>query len=434
MASPRTLLAYGFAVSLTMGLSNAWPQAPKGPAAADGDGPKAALTTVVPLNRGAARNLSALVGLRRYAWARVWETDHAEAGVSVKAAEGTTAGETSVLASRLEADGFGVFRPWGDAAPLQATPSETSSPAFHAAGSLVSTTTLAFSSGLKGELERVVASHLGTMGLSAQNLTTGEDVSVNGGERFPTASTIKLAVMATAFDRLASGSGPFKSYYDTRRYDASTSQSGAGFLKDYRDGTPVELKEMLHLMITVSDNVATNMLTEWMGGPKAVNAWLAAHGFEATRMNSTIGGSMVNDPALAKSWGIGVTTPDGMRRLMVSIATGKSGTTSTTDEMLRLLGHQYFDDGIAATVPPTVWVGSKSGALGSSRSDVAVVAAPSATYVVAVYTKGNLDRRWERGAQPEEAIREVGRLLWRRWGVAPPPLAAWTPPEGVEAF
>lgn len=292
----------------------------------------------------------------------------------------------------------------------------------------VTTATTTFSPGFKGDLERVVAHHRGVMGLSLKNLDTGEELSVNGDEMFPTASTIKLAVLCTVFDELSSPSGRFKSYYDTRKYDLSTSAPGAGFVQRFKDGTKIEIKELLHFMVTVSDNTATNMLVEAVGGLQPVNNWLMNHGFEKTRMASTVFGRIVWDAKMRETWGLGVTTPNEMRRLTEMIATGQAGTTTATDEMLRLLGHQYFDGDIPAEIPPTIWVGSKSGAVNSSRSDNAVVASPGGKYVLSVYTRENQDTSWDSSNEAEANIREISRLVFKHYN----PTSTWTRPAGAE--
>lgn len=309
-----------------------------------------------------------------------------------------------------------------------ALPVEIRAAAAPTAALQITTATKSFSRGFRGELERVVAQHRGVMGLSLKNLDTGEQVDVNGNEMFPTASTIKLAVMCTVFDELSSPSGRFKSYYDTRTYDASTSVSGAGFVQRFTDGTKIELKELLHFMITVSDNTATNMLVEAVGGLQPVNDWLINHGFEKTRMFSTVFGKIVWDAEMRKVWGLGVTTPNEMRRLCEIIATGKAGTTTATDEMLRLLSHQYFDGGIPAEIPPSVWVGSKSGAINDSRSDNAIVSSPAGRYVLSIYTKDNVERSWGDKNEAEANIRAVSRIVFKHYN----PKSKWSRPAGTE--
>lgn len=295
--------------------------------------------------------------------------------------------------------------------------------------SATTSATTSFPPQFREELGRIVSSHRGSMGLSVRHLETGETVEINGDTTFPTASTIKLAVMCTVFDELCRPGGKFKGYYDTRPYDAATSTGGAGFLQNYKDGTKVELKELLHLMITVSDNIATNMLVEWVG-IDTVNKWLERHGFAATRMLATIGGRIVWNDDLRREWGLGMTTPNEMRRLLEMIVRGEAGTTSATDEMLRLMGHQYFDSGIAAEVPPTVWTGSKSGSLNAMRADNAIVASPNGTYVLSVYTANNADKRWLYANEGDASIRAVSRAAWKHFN----PGSQWQRPGGTERF
>ena len=263
------------------------------------------------------------------------------------------------------------------------------------------------------------------MGVSVRNLKTGETFVVNGDAEFVTASTIKTAVMCVAFDRLTSpSSGLFKGYLDSRPYDPATSASGAGFMRNFVPGTNVELKELIHFMMTVSDNTATNMLTEWLGGPAAVNEWLASKGLARTRLNSTVGGYQVWDQPLRAKWGMGVTTPNEMRRLMEMIHDGTAvASTTATEEMMRVLGRQYFDDLVGEQVPPTVWVGSKSGAVNASRSDTALVASPAGMLAMAFYTDNNVDRRWTPENAGERAIQRAVRAVWTHYNPDDP----WAP-------
>lgn len=292
----------------------------------------------------------------------------------------------------------------------------------------VTTATTTFSPGFVGSLEKIVAKHRGQMGISVKKIDSGEELQVNGDEVFPTASTIKTAVMCTVFAELSSPTGMFNDYYATRKYDATTSTGGSGFIQNYKDGTKIELKELLHLMITLSDNIGTNMLVEWVGIDR-VNQWLENNGFKETRLHSTIGGKIIWNAKLRKEWGLGKTTPNEMCRLMEMIVTGKANSsTSATDEMLRLLGHQYFDDHIAAEAPPTVWVGSKSGSLNESRSDTAIVASPAGMYVIIVFTKNNVDRRWNYQNEAEIAIQHVAREVYNQFN----PTNTWKRPPGTE--
>jgi beta-lactamase class A len=209
-------------------------------------------------------------------------------------------------------------------------------------------------------------------------------------------------------------------------------------MKLYREGTRVTLKQLLHLMITVSDNTATHMLGQWIG-TDAVNAWLERHGFKTTRLLVPwpFEGDADKDFVARKErwasfreWGMGVTTPNEMVRLMEMIADGRAGTPAACDEMHRILNHQYFDDGIAGQVPPWVTVGSKSGIQKHSRSDVAIVHSPSGDYILAVYTREGRDTSTHRDNEQDSAIRAVSRAVWRHYH----PDIKWSPPPGSEKY
>lgn len=300
---------------------------------------------------------------------------------------------------------------------------------FSAVATEITSQTRTFSDGFQGELERVAAAHRGDVGIYCHHLEKNETYKVNADVAVPTASTIKVPVMCAALDLLVQGTGPYKSYYDTRKFDAASTATGSGIIQKFKDGTAVELKELIHLMITVSDNVGTNMIADWIG-LEAVNKWLADRGFEQTRMFSTIGGTQIYDAEGRKTWGLGRTTPAEMGRLMEMIATGKAGTTSATDEMLRVLGHQYFDGGIAAGIPPMVYAGTKSGSLQRHRSDNGIIAAHTGTYILSVYTNNNEDTRWKSDNEGELLIRKVSRMVWKHFN----PESDWEPAPGSDQF
>ena len=115
---------------------------------------------------------------------------------------------------------------------------------------------------------------------------------------------------------------------------------------------------------------------------------------------------------------------------MEMILAGKAGTAAASDEMHRVLNHQYHDQGIASQIPPWVVVASKSGRSDHSQSDMAIVHAPSGTYVLTIFTSDSKDPR--RGWQNEvsQVIRSISRAVWRHYH----PDDKWSPPAGVEKY
>ena len=112
---------------------------------------------------------------------------------------------------------------------------------------------------LTADVAAIVKGFRGQMGVAAINLRTGADGRVGADSRFPTASTIKTAVMVEAWQQAADGRLTMET---TVPLEARHKVGGAGVLRSLRDGLPLSVADLVHLMIVLSDNTATNMLIE----------------------------------------------------------------------------------------------------------------------------------------------------------------------------
>jgi beta-lactamase class A len=289
---------------------------------------------------------------------------------------------------------------------------------------------------LKKKLELISKDFKGKIGVSLHHLKTGDRLDLLGDEKFPTASTIKVALLCVVMEKVEKGE---LNYYQKFAVTEDEISGGTGFMRNYKVGKQITLKELLHLMITVSDNTATLMVLRAIGSDAAVNNWLKRNNLTATRLNIPIPFSKADWDDKSKhpkifaeydKWGMGVSTPNEMRLLMEMIAGGRAGTPAACDEMHRILNHQYFDDGIGGQIPPIVVVASKSGVEKHSRSDIAIVHAPSGTYILAIYTKEAQDFRIARDNEQDTAIRSIARAVWQHYQ----PESKYLPPTGTEKF
>lgn len=285
---------------------------------------------------------------------------------------------------------------------------------------------------LRKELDSIANAFSGKLGYSFHHLKTDERLERMGDEPFPTASTIKLAMLCAAMELQQEGK---VGYYDRIPLEKGDIEGGTGFMKNYREGAKPTLKELLHLMITASDNVATNIVGRWIG-MNAVNGWLERHGFKTTRLLlpwPEVKAGLESNGELRKRvelWGMGITTPVEMAKLLEMIGNNRACTAAACDEIQRILNHQYFDEGIASQIPPSVAVASKSGIMKFSRSDVALVHSPSGDYVLAIYTNEGKDIGVGWGNEHARAIRAISRAVWRHYH----PDSNWSPPGGSEKF
>jgi beta-lactamase class A len=127
---------------------------------------------------------------------------------------------------------------------------------------------------LRKQLDAIADGFQGKLGYSLHHLKKNEHLDRLGDEMFPTNSTLKVAIMCAAMEKVERGE---IGYYDLRPLLKEDRDAG-GFFYSYREGAEVEFKEALHQMIALSDNTATLMLLRWIGGTDVVNTWLDRHG------------------------------------------------------------------------------------------------------------------------------------------------------------
>lgn len=276
---------------------------------------------------------------------------------------------------------------------------------------------------LTGELQRLAGTFQGVAGIYTVNLKTGRVAAVNQDTVFPTASIIKVPIMVTLFSKMAAGS---LSYHEQLLYRDSLARGGSGIMQFFKDSTKVDLALAISLMISHSDNSAAHWCQVLAGGGAGVNAWLEAHGFVHTRVNSATPGRQ----QAYKLYGWGQTTPREMATLLVMIRQGKAVSPAASERMYRDMTHIYWDDYALSEIPPYVQTASKQGMVNASRSELVMVNAPDGDYVFYVATKDNKDRRWKPDNGAWVFARKVSALLWHYYE----PRSRWKPAEGAEKF
>ena len=216
-----------------------------------------------------------------------------------------------------------------------------------------------------------VASFNGTVSLYAKNLDTGAEYSLNGDEAVRTASTIKIAVMIEAFARVAEGKAKWS---DELVLDKSVRYAGSGVLQDLTDGLRLPLRDAVTLMMTVSDNTATNMVPGHLTAD-AVNDRMESLGFKQTRIMRRVGGggeSREGKLEANKRFGLGRTSPHEMVTIMEKLERGEIVNASVSKEMIELLKREQSKEGIFRGLWkfPTA---TKSGALDALRGNVGII-------------------------------------------------------------
>jgi beta-lactamase class A len=280
---------------------------------------------------------------------------------------------------------------------------------------------------LNKKLNARCARFRGRAGYCLVRLDTGASISYRGDERFPTASTIKTAAALHAIREVDAGRRKWDDKYPLPNANARREWDASEWSYYMKDGLQLNLDGYVNLMITVSDNLATRVVREWLG-TVAINRSLDALGLRETRMLAGAPAEAVELWRLGSQFGMGVTTPRDMARLLALVYRGKAASPAGCERLVRILSHQYWDDWIGASIPPGTYAALKSGAISRSRSDTAIVYAPI-PYVLTIYTDSQTDRRWTADNEGDMLLRAMAMDVWN--GLQ---RRKYAPPKGFEKF
>ena len=259
---------------------------------------------------------------------------------------------------------------------------------------------------LQLQIENLVKGFKGDIGIYVHDLKHNKIVAINPDTIFPTASIVKISILAGIMDKLEKGD---LKYHQQLIYKDSLLYAGEDILGSYKDNEKIELSKVMMLMLTTSDNTASLWLQSLAGGGIRINEILDSLGFAGTRVNSRTPGREEN----RNTYGWGQTTPREMETFMERIVNGTILSVNTSEKMLRLLGRQYWDEEAISQVPPGIFIADKNGAVDASRSEVMYVNSKKNPYILSVFTKNNQDVTWDHTNEAWILTRKLSALLWK---------------------
>ena len=268
---------------------------------------------------------------------------------------------------------------------------------------------------LQARLGEAASRAPGHVAIAVEDLATGLSTGINATASMPAASTIKIPVMVEVFRQMADGTIDLNTKLHVTGADKDY---GWGDLADARAGTMRNVKQLLWLMITESDNTATNMLIRLVGRLH-VNREMASLGLSHTRLNDDI---RTNTEAVRTALR---SSPKDMMRLLDAIARDRLVDSWSSREMLAILAGQHHNGLLPQPLPAGIEIAHKTGSLHDTLDDVGIVYRDDEPYVIAVMTTNlpTLDqgRHWIHGVS-RIAYDELGRF------------AQWRQDSGIAAF
>ena len=266
---------------------------------------------------------------------------------------------------------------------------------------------------LDDAIKAKIAGFHGRVSLYAKNLNSGAVYNLAGDEPVRTASTIKLPIMIECFALAAEGKLDFGEMIGLPENEKVP---GSGILQDLSTSDRFPVRDLMTLMIVLSDNTATNLILDRMTGD-AVNDRMLKLGLVHTRVMRKILGKGAAAGITAegakpehKKWGLGRSSPREMVTLLEKLYRGELVSKDASVEMLAILKKQRDHAGLARDVKD-VTVANKSGALDALRSDVGIVYSKRAPIAIAITIDGIPEPDWSPDNPGQLLISALSEIL-----------------------
>jgi beta-lactamase class A len=250
---------------------------------------------------------------------------------------------------------------------------------------------------VEARLREIVNRARGAMGLAVLDLESGARMGINDHLVFPQASAIKIPILMEVYKQ--AGAGKFK-LGDLRKIEAGDKTGGSGVLCELGDGTvQMSIHDLCVLMITVSDNTATNMLIDLVG-MENVNGTLDSLGLAQTRLQRRM-----LDTAASQRGQENLSTPVEALRIMEMLYRGEFINRGVCDEILSIL-KKGKSTGLSSGLPEGTVVASKPGSIAGAATEWAVVFLKDRPYAVVVMENYGMEQ------DAATAMKDISRTLY----------------------
>lgn len=227
-----------------------------------------------------------------------------------------------------------------------------------------------------------------TMCVYADDLR-GHVVERGADEPFESASTIKIFVLGCLYDQAEQGKA---SLDEVLTYEDRHFVDGSGMIRSLGPGAKLRAGDVATLMIICSDNIATNMLIDYLG-LDTINAFIRSIGCGATTLHRRLASDNWGEP-------LGTITPRDMGRFFALLARGELVSPAASAAMRAILRQQHYNAMLTGNLPPyytdaeesgadpdLIYTASKSGSMDACRNDGGLVHTPYGDYVVVLMRK-----------------------------------------------
>jgi beta-lactamase class A len=200
---------------------------------------------------------------------------------------------------------------------------------------------------LRSNIEQITKSVNAKWGIYIKCLETGEEIAINADEAMDTMSVIKIPLMVETFRQIEEGKFSLQDRYTLKEADK---RPGTGIIRSLDEGATLTIKDLITLMIIVSDNTATDVLFEKVGGPEPVNRLMQSYGLNTIRATGPTDAwfkALRASPDRARFHAegknpFGLASPREIGKLLEKISKGEAVSNKASEQMMAIMRGQVY--------------------------------------------------------------------------------------------
>jgi beta-lactamase class A len=232
-------------------------------------------------------------------------------------------------------------------------------------------------------------------GMFFMDLETGNYLDISGDKVFPAASTIKFPILIALFEKIDAGKVKLNDTLVMRR---DLVASGSGDLQYKSVGTKLTVLQTINKMISISDNTATNMIIDRLGGKAILNQQFRSWGLKNTVIHHLLGDFK----------GTNTTSPADLVKLSALIQYHKLISDASRSQALDILSHCHNKKLLAAGLGSGALIAHKTGDIGFVIGDAGIIEMPNGKR----YLAGIFVRRPYNDIRGRDFVRQVSHLVY----------------------
>ncbi|MFB2893111.1 serine hydrolase [Aerosakkonemataceae cyanobacterium BLCC-F50] len=256
---------------------------------------------------------------------------------------------------------------------------------------------------LKTQLTAISAENvLFTPGVFVIDLETGNYAQVNGNNAISAASTIKVPILIAFLQDVEAGKIQWNEKLTLK---SEFRASGSGNLRRQKVGTEYTAEDVVTRMITISDNTATNMAIDRLGGMETLNRRFQEWGLTTTVLRNQ----------LPDVQGTNTSSPKDLAVLMARVMRGELVSAASRSRMIDIMQQTENDSLLPKGIGEGAKIAHKTGNIGSMLADVGIVNLPSGKrYVIAVMVQ-----RPRRDVRAQKIIQQISSTTYQYFNQNP---------------